>query len=56
LVNNKAATKKAAELGLIVLSCGVYANSIRILVPITIPDEQLKEGLDLLHKAIIAVS
>ncbi len=52
----KAATKKAAELGLIVLSCGVYANSIRILAPITIPDEQLKEGLDLLHKAIIAVS
>lgn len=48
----KALTTKAAELGLILLSCGVYANSIRVLVPITIEDALLDEALDLLATAL----
>lgn len=52
----KAATKKAAELGLIVLSCGVYANSIRILVPVTVSDTHLDEGLAILRTAIEQIS
>lgn len=51
----KALTAKAAELGLILLSCGVYANSIRVLVPITIEPEILQEALTILEKALRAV-
>lgn len=51
----KALTVKAAELGLILLSCGVYANSIRVLVPITIEPEILQEALAILEKALRAV-
>ena len=40
--------KAAREKGLIVLRCGVHHNVIRTLMPLTIPDEQLEEGLDIL--------
>ena len=39
----------AAERGLILLSCGMYRNSIRILVPITASDELVDEGLDIIE-------
>ena len=39
----------AAERGLILLSCGIYGNTIRILVPITVSDAMLDEGLDILE-------
>jgi len=42
----KALTARARELGLIVLSCGLYGNVIRILVPITAEDAVIDEGLD----------
>jgi 4-aminobutyrate aminotransferase len=51
----KALTAKAAELGLILLSCGVYANSIRVLVPITVEPEVLNEALGILEAALRAV-
>ncbi len=51
----KALTAKAAELGLILLSCGVYANSIRVLVPITVEDTILDEALGILQAALRAV-
>ncbi|MBP6534055.1 MAG: 4-aminobutyrate--2-oxoglutarate transaminase [Arenimonas sp.] len=51
----KALTAKAAELGLILLSCGVYANSIRVLVPITIEADILDEALGILQTALRAV-
>lgn len=38
----------ARERGLILLSCGVYGNVIRILVPLTAPDEQIDRGLEIL--------
>lgn len=43
---------KAQEKGLILLSCGVDANIIRILTPLTIPFEQAREGLDILEQAL----
>ncbi|WP_201836475.1 4-aminobutyrate--2-oxoglutarate transaminase [Microvirga zambiensis] len=43
---------KAQERGLILLSCGVDANIIRILTPLTIPFEQVREGLDILERAL----
>jgi 4-aminobutyrate aminotransferase/(S)-3-amino-2-methylpropionate transaminase len=47
----KALTVKAAEMGLILLSCGVRGNVIRILVPLTIKSKHLEEGLDILGQA-----
>lgn len=45
---------KAREQGLILLSCGVYGNAIRLLVPLTASDEVLDEGLDVLEQALTA--
>ena len=51
----KAIVKKASENGLIILPCGVRGNAIRILFPLTISEEILKEGLQLLSKTILEV-
>ena len=40
--------------GLVLLSCGVYANVIRILVPLTASDALLDEGLAILGQAFEA--
>jgi 4-aminobutyrate aminotransferase len=45
-------TAAARERGLVLLSCGIYGNVIRILVPITIADEDLEHGLDLLEASL----
>jgi len=50
----KAVTSRAAELGLVLLSCGYWGNTIRLLAPLTIPDDQLDEGLQLLEAALEA--
>ncbi|HET7419425.1 MAG TPA: 4-aminobutyrate--2-oxoglutarate transaminase [Candidatus Dormibacteraeota bacterium] len=42
----------AREKGLIVLRCGVHHNVIRTLMPLTIPDDQLEEGLDILGASL----
>jgi 4-aminobutyrate aminotransferase/(S)-3-amino-2-methylpropionate transaminase len=48
----KALVQAAGRRGLILLSCGIYSNVIRILAPLTIPEEQLEEGLGLLEQAL----
>lgn len=50
----KRVTARAAELGLVLLSCGVFANTIRILVPLTASDAVIDEGLDRLEAALRA--
>ena len=45
---------KAREHGLILLSCGVFANAIRLLMPLTASDALIDEGLDVLEKALSA--
>jgi len=50
----KALCNKAVESGLILLSCGVRGNVIRILAPLTIPMEQVDEGLGILRSAFDA--
>ncbi|WP_029013362.1 4-aminobutyrate--2-oxoglutarate transaminase [Niveispirillum irakense] len=45
-------TRKALEEGLILLSCGTHGNVIRILVPLTVTDAILAEGLDKLERAL----
>ena len=49
----KALTTKCLERGLLILSCGVYANTIRLLTPLTASDMVLNEGLDILEAAIL---
>jgi 4-aminobutyrate aminotransferase / (S)-3-amino-2-methylpropionate transaminase / 5-aminovalerate transaminase len=45
-------TAAARERGLVLLSCGMYGNVIRILVPLTIDDELLDRGFALLEEAL----
>ncbi|QJQ95754.1 MULTISPECIES: 4-aminobutyrate--2-oxoglutarate transaminase [Halomonadaceae] len=47
--------KKARENGLILLSCGMYGNTIRFLMPVTIEDEILEEGLDIVESCLKAL-
>lgn len=47
---------KAREQGLILLSCGFYGNTVRILVPITAPSEVLEEGLGIIESSLDALS
>ena len=42
--------------GVVVLTCGTWGNVIRLLPPLTIGDDLLDEGLDVLEAAIATVS
>ncbi|MGV0876080.1 4-aminobutyrate--2-oxoglutarate transaminase [Martelella sp. FLE1502] len=46
---------EAQKRGLILLTCGVYGNVIRFLAPLTIEEEVLAEGVDILEASIAAV-
>jgi 4-aminobutyrate aminotransferase/(S)-3-amino-2-methylpropionate transaminase len=52
----KAVVAEAAKRGLVLLSCGVYGNVIRILVPLTASDSLLDEGLGILAETLQALS
>ncbi|MBU0581632.1 MAG: 4-aminobutyrate--2-oxoglutarate transaminase [Alphaproteobacteria bacterium] len=52
----KRVTAAALAEGLVLLSCGVHANTIRILMPLTISDEILAEGMGKLEKALVAAN
>ena len=45
---------QAEQRGLILLSCGVDANVVRLLAPLTIPEALLDEGLQILGESIRA--
>jgi 4-aminobutyrate aminotransferase/(S)-3-amino-2-methylpropionate transaminase len=47
-----AVVKRCAEHGLLTMRAGLYANCIRLLMPLTITDDQLVEGLDVLDEAL----
>jgi 4-aminobutyrate aminotransferase / (S)-3-amino-2-methylpropionate transaminase / 5-aminovalerate transaminase len=49
----KALCTTALNNGLILLSCGIFGNTIRILVPLTASDEIIEEGLDLLETSLV---
>jgi 4-aminobutyrate aminotransferase/(S)-3-amino-2-methylpropionate transaminase len=48
-----ATTIAARERGLLLLSCGIYGNVIRILAPLVIGDEDLSRGLEILEESIV---
>lgn len=41
---------RARDKGLILLSCGPYYNVLRILVPLTIEDAQIRQGLEIISQ------
>ncbi|MFO1153614.1 MAG: 4-aminobutyrate--2-oxoglutarate transaminase [Rhodospirillales bacterium] len=52
----KAVVAEAVRRGLLLLSCGVHGNVIRIMAPLTIPDDVLDEGLAVLEETLAAVA
>jgi 4-aminobutyrate aminotransferase len=47
----KELTVAAREQGLLLLSCGLYGNVIRLLPPLTASDQELERGLGILERA-----
>jgi 4-aminobutyrate aminotransferase / (S)-3-amino-2-methylpropionate transaminase / 5-aminovalerate transaminase len=45
-----------AEHGLLTMRAGLYANCLRLLMPLTITDDQLQEGLDVLEEGLRVVA
>lgn len=43
---------RALEAGLLLLNCGVYGNVIRFLYPLTIPEAQFRQALDIIHASL----
>jgi 4-aminobutyrate aminotransferase/(S)-3-amino-2-methylpropionate transaminase len=67
LVTNRATREPAGTLtndilrychthGLVLLKAGLYDNVIRLLFPLTISEQELDRGLDILEEALGAVS
>ncbi len=54
-VLTKALVAKACESGLVILSCGINGNVIRLLPALTIGDEILDEGLEILEDCLGAL-
>jgi 4-aminobutyrate aminotransferase/(S)-3-amino-2-methylpropionate transaminase len=52
----KALVRLCHERGLVLLSCGLYGNVIRTLMPLVITDEQLDQGFNILEAALETVS
>jgi 4-aminobutyrate aminotransferase len=48
----RAVTTRARENGLVLLSCGLYGNVIRLLPPLSATDEELERGLEILEDAL----
>jgi 4-aminobutyrate aminotransferase len=47
---------EAAKRGLLLLNCGIYGNVLRVMVPLTITDAVLDEGINILEEALTAVA
>ena len=46
---------EAARRGLLLLTCGVYGNVLRMMVPLTVPEALLEEGLDITEASLQAI-
>ena len=49
----KALAAKCLERGLLILTCGVYGDVVRLLTPLTASEMIMKEGFDILEAAIV---
>ncbi|HEY2685788.1 MAG TPA: 4-aminobutyrate--2-oxoglutarate transaminase [Steroidobacteraceae bacterium] len=50
----KKVTSRAIDDGLVLLTCGVYGNTVRLLFPLVISDKLFTEALDKLSRALLA--
>jgi 4-aminobutyrate aminotransferase/(S)-3-amino-2-methylpropionate transaminase len=50
----KRVTAQALANGLVLLSCGIYGETIRILVPLTASDAIIEDGLYRLEKSLVS--
>lgn len=46
---------EAAQRGLLLLTCGLYGNVLRLMVPLTLSDALLDEGLDIIEASLEAI-
>jgi 4-aminobutyrate aminotransferase/(S)-3-amino-2-methylpropionate transaminase len=44
----------ARDRGLVILSCGLYGNVVRLLVPLVVSDEELAKGFEILEESLVA--
>jgi 4-aminobutyrate aminotransferase / (S)-3-amino-2-methylpropionate transaminase / 5-aminovalerate transaminase len=49
-------TAAARERGLVLLSCGLHGNVLRILAPLVIEDDDLARGLEILEESLVTAS
>jgi 4-aminobutyrate aminotransferase / (S)-3-amino-2-methylpropionate transaminase / 5-aminovalerate transaminase len=50
----QATARAAFERGLLLLTCGLYGNVLRLLPPLTLSDDEADRGLELLEEALVA--
>jgi 4-aminobutyrate aminotransferase len=50
----QAVTAAAFERGLLLLACGLYGNVLRLLPPLTVTDDELTRGLEILEESLAA--
>jgi 4-aminobutyrate aminotransferase/(S)-3-amino-2-methylpropionate transaminase len=48
-------TEAALQRGLLLITCGIYGNCVRVLVPLVIADAELEEALGAWEEALEAV-
>ena len=48
--------RRAVADGVVIMRAGLYSNCIRLLPPLVMPEDMLREGLDVIGRAIEAVS
>ena len=54
--SSQVTARRALERGLVLLSCGLYGNVIRLLVPLVVTDADLARGLDILEESLVDAS
>lgn len=48
--------RRSVQRGIIPVKCGIYGNTLRMLVPLVITDEQLNEAIDILRQSSLEVA
>ncbi len=49
----KALVAKCLDRGLLLLTCGIYADTVRLLCPLTAAEEVINEGLDIIEASVL---
>jgi 4-aminobutyrate aminotransferase/(S)-3-amino-2-methylpropionate transaminase len=52
----QAVVRYAYEHGVIMMACGTHGNVLRFLIPLTMADEELDEGLTVIEAALASLA